>query len=133
VGCGRYSRQPRPARDGRHIERQRVRKTAKLPEHQPGIALPLTQHLHQQVMHSIKRRFCWVLVAIRGDVEIDALRAGRAFPTQAAEQELVRLRQIKALEVADGAWKDRDHPVLQQGAAQWVSGLRSEYGRRFER
>ena len=29
----------------------------------------------------------------------------------------MRLRQIKALEGADGVWKDRDHPKLQQEAA----------------
>src|SRR5580658_733811 len=75
-------------RDGRHIERQRV-KTAKLPEHRPGIALPLTS----------------------------APSPASAFLSPAAEQDLVRLRQIKALEGADGVWKDRDHPKLQQEAA----------------
>jgi len=43
-------------------------------------------------------------------VEIDTLvgkRGRSAFLTQAAEKELMRLRQIKALEGAAGAWKDK--------------------------
>jgi hypothetical protein len=43
----------------------------------------------------------------------------------------MRLRQIKALEAAAGAWKDRDHPDLKQGAAKWVKKLRREYDQRF--
>jgi hypothetical protein len=35
------------------------------------------------------------------------------------------------LEGAAGAWKDKDHPELKQGAARWVKKLRSEYDRRF--
>jgi len=69
-------------------------------------------------------------------VEIDTLvgkRGRSAFLTQAAEKELMRLRQIKALEGAAGAWKDKDHPELRQGAAKWVKKLRSEYDRRFEK
>ena len=47
--------------------------------------------------------------------EIDTLvgkRGRSAFLTQAAEKELMRLRQIKALESLAGAWKDKDHPEL---------------------
>ena len=68
--------------------------------------------------------------------EIDTLvgkRSRSAFLTQAAEKELMRLRQIKALENAAGAWKDKDHPELKQGAAKWVKELRREYDRRFEK
>jgi hypothetical protein len=49
-------------------------------------------------------------------VEIDTLVVKRdrsAFLTQAAEKELMRLRQIKALEGAAGAWKDKDHSPYQ--------------------
>src|ERR1039457_5230524 len=49
-------------------------------------------------------------------VEIDTLVGKRdrsAFLTQAAEKELMRLRQIKALEGAAGAWKDKDHSLYQ--------------------
>ena len=68
--------------------------------------------------------------------EIDTLvgkRGRSAFLTQAAEKELMRLRQIKALESAAGSWKDKDHPELKGGAAQWVKKLRKEYDQRFEK
>ena len=68
--------------------------------------------------------------------EIDTLvgKRGRStFLTQAAEKELMRLRQIKALESVAGSWKDKDHPELKQGAAMWVKKLRREYDERFER
>jgi metal-responsive CopG/Arc/MetJ family transcriptional regulator len=58
-------------------------------------------------------------------------RSRSAFLTQAAEKELLRLRQIKALEGAAGAWADEDHPELKQGAAKWVKKLRREYEQRF--
>ena len=45
----------------------------------------------------------------------------------------MRLRQMKALEVAAGSWKDKDHPELKEGAAKWVKKLRQEYDRRFEK
>ena len=68
--------------------------------------------------------------------EIDTLvgkRSRSTFFTQAAEKELMRLRQIKALEGVAGAWKDKDHPELKQGAAKWVKKLRQEYDQRFEK
>jgi len=68
--------------------------------------------------------------------EIDSLvgkRGRSAFLTQAAEKELLRLRQIKAIKAATGTWKDKDHPELKQGAVKWVNKLRREYDRRFER
>jgi hypothetical protein len=69
-------------------------------------------------------------------MEIDTLvgkRSRSTFLTQAAEKELMRLRQIKALEGAAGAWKDKDPPELKQGSAKWVKKLRREYDQRFER
>ena len=68
--------------------------------------------------------------------EIDTVvgkRGRSAFLTQAAEKELMRLRQIRALEAAAGSWKDKDHPELKQGAAKWVRKLRREYDRRLEK
>lgn len=68
--------------------------------------------------------------------EIDTMvgKRGRStFLTQAAEKELARLRQIKALESATGIWKDKDHPELKQGAAKWVKQLRQEYDRRVQK
>jgi hypothetical protein len=68
--------------------------------------------------------------------EIDRVvgKRGRSrFLIQAAEKELRRLRQIQALEDTAGAWKDREHPELQEGAAKWVKALRREADRRLEK
>ena len=56
-----------------------------------------------------------------------------SFLTQAAEEKLMRLRQLKALEAAAGSWKDKDHPELKQGSAKWVRKLRQESERRFQK
>ena len=61
--------------------------------------------------------------------DIDTLVGSRqrsSFITQAAERELMRLRQIAALKAAAGAWKDKDHPELKQGSVKWVRKLRQE-------
>ena len=68
--------------------------------------------------------------------EIDRLvgKRGRSeFLTHAAEKELRRLQQIKALEGAAGTWKDKDHPELKGGAAHWVRELRKENERRLHK
>ncbi len=68
--------------------------------------------------------------------EIDRLvgKRGRSeFLAHAAEKELRRLQQIKALENVDGAWKDKDHPELKVGAAHWVKELRKESERQLHR
>jgi hypothetical protein len=31
----------------------------------------------------------------------------------------MRLGQLKALEAAAGSWKDKDHPEMNHGAANW--------------
>jgi len=46
-----------------------------------------------------------------------------SFLTRVAERELMRLRQLKALDELV-PWKDKDHPELKQGAAKWVRKLR---------
>jgi hypothetical protein len=56
-----------------------------------------------------------------------------SFQAQAAEEKLMHIRQLKALESAAGAWKDKDHPELKQGAAKWVRKLRQETERRFQK
>ena len=53
-------------------------------------------------------------------------RGRSAFLTQAAEKELMRLRQVKALKAATGSWKDEDHPELANGSGNWVRKLRAE-------
>ena len=67
---------------------------------------------------------------------IDAVVGARGrsrFLVEAAERELRRLAQSKALERAAGAWRAQDHPELQKGAAAWVRSLRSEGERRLGR
>ncbi len=68
--------------------------------------------------------------------EIDTVVGGRqrsSFITQAAERELMRLRQIAALKAAAGAWQDKDHAELKRGSAKWVRKLRQENERRFQK
>jgi hypothetical protein len=68
--------------------------------------------------------------------DIDAvvgIRQRSSFLTQAAEEKLMRLRQIKALEAAIGSWKDKDHPELKQGAGKWVAKLRQQDEKRFRK
>ena len=57
-------------------------------------------------------------------------RQRSSFLTQAAERELMRLRQLKALDELV-PWKDKDHPELKEGAAKWISKLRREDEKRF--
>jgi hypothetical protein len=68
--------------------------------------------------------------------EIDTVvgrRQRSSFISQAAEKELMRRRQLAALDAVSGAWKDKDHPELKQGAAQWVRKLRRESERRLRK
>jgi hypothetical protein len=66
-------------------------------------------------------------------IDIIVGKRGRSkFLTQAAEKELMRLRQFKAIEAAAGSWKDKDHLELQRGAAKWVDKLRREDEKRFQ-
>jgi hypothetical protein len=67
--------------------------------------------------------------------DIDAIVGSRqrsSFLTQAAERELMRLRQLKALDDVV-PWKDKDHPELKGGAAKWVSKLRKQDEKRFKK
>lgn len=67
--------------------------------------------------------------------DIDAVVGSRqrsSFLTQAAERELMRLRQLKALDDVV-PWKDKDHPELKRGAAKWVSKLRKQDEKRFRK
>ena len=67
--------------------------------------------------------------------DIDTLVGSRQrsrFLTQAAERELMRLRQLRSLEAVAGTWKDEDHPELKQGAAKWVEKLRRRDEKRFQ-
>jgi hypothetical protein len=67
-------------------------------------------------------------------IDIIVGKRGRSkFLAQAAEKELMRLSQLKALEAAAGSWKDPDHPELKHGAAKWVDKLRREDEERFQK
>ena len=68
--------------------------------------------------------------------DIDTLVGSRqrsTFLTQAAEEKLMRYRQLKAIEAAAGTWKDKDHPELKQGAAKYISKLRRQDEKRFQK
>jgi len=45
----------------------------------------------------------------------------------------MRRRQLKAIEAATGTWKDKDHPEPKQGAAKYISKLRRQDEKRFEK
>ena len=87
-----------------------------------------------QTLMTIKRTH--VVLSEQLVKDIDTLVGSRqrsSFLTQAAEEKLMRLRQLKALEAAAGAWKDKDHPELKQGAAKWVTKLRRQDEKRFQK
>jgi metal-responsive CopG/Arc/MetJ family transcriptional regulator len=86
----------------------------------------------------LKTATCWTNVALPSRLisAIDAAvgRRGRSrFILRAAERELKRLAQVKALRSAAGSWADRDHPELRKGSAAWVNRIRSEGERRLKR
>jgi hypothetical protein len=67
--------------------------------------------------------------------DIDRLVGGRqrsSFLTQAAERELMRLRQLKALDELM-PWDEKKHPELKQGAAKYVRKLRRQDEQRFKK
>jgi hypothetical protein len=68
--------------------------------------------------------------------DIDRLvgpRQRSSFLTEAAQEKLLRYRQIAALRVAAGAWKDADHPELRLGSDKWVKKMRKEGERRLKK
>ena len=61
--------------------------------------------------------------------DIDRLvgpRGRSRFIVAAASAEARRQLQLKALDKADGSWKDERHPELKEGARKWVAGIRRE-------
>jgi hypothetical protein len=65
--------------------------------------------------------------------EVVGKRGRSGFLVQAAEKELQRLRQIKALEMAARSWSDKDHPELKEASSAWVKKLRHENERRLRK
>jgi hypothetical protein len=45
----------------------------------------------------------------------------------------MRYRQLKAIEAATGAWKDKDHPELKQGSARHIAKLRRQDEKRLQK
>lgn len=79
-----------------------------------------------------KRTHIVIPAVLAGEIDRVVGKRGRSgFLAEAARKELKRLRLLKALERAGGSWKDRDHPELSKGAAQWVERLRKQDERRF--
>ena len=60
-------------------------------------------------------------------------RQRSGFLTRATERELMRLRQMNAIEATAGAWKDKDHPELKGGAAKYISKQRKLDQKRSEK
>lgn len=60
-------------------------------------------------------------------------RQRSSFLTEAAQEKLLRYRQIAALKAAAGAWKDADHPELKGGSEKWVRKIRKEGERRLKK
>lgn len=83
---------------------------------------------------NIKRTHIVIPEQLVTRIDIIVGKRGRSkFLAQAAEKELMRLGQLRALEAAGGSWKDADHPELKHGAAKWVDKLRREDEARFEK
>jgi Arc/MetJ-type ribon-helix-helix transcriptional regulator len=81
-----------------------------------------------------KRTHIVIPEQLAAQIDILVGRRGRSkFLAQAAEKELMRLGQLKAMEAAAGSWKDKDHPELKRGAAKWVDKLRRQDETRFQK
>lgn len=68
--------------------------------------------------------------------EIDDLvgpRGRSAFLVETARNEVRRKRLLDFLSSDDPAWKDENHPELNEGAATWVRKLRAESERAITR
>ncbi len=86
-------------------------------------------------MKAVARRTHVVIPAeVVSAIDVVVGKRGRSrFLVRAAERELRRLEQAKALVVAAGSWRDADHPELKRGAAAWVRRLRREGEKRLRR
>jgi len=68
--------------------------------------------------------------------EIDKIVGSRgrsAFLAELAQREIKRRRMLDILRSGKPVWKDKDHPELKGGAAQWVRKIRAQSEARFER
>lgn len=86
------------------------------------------------VSKNLSRR-AHVILPVDVVADIDKLvgkRGRSAFLTELAQREIKLRRQREVLQETAGAWKAEDHPELAQGAAAWVSQIRSLDSQRFE-
>jgi Arc/MetJ-type ribon-helix-helix transcriptional regulator len=60
-------------------------------------------------------------------------RSRSRFIAEAVRNALLIARQKEALRNAVGSWKDKDHPELKAGTAEWVGKLRRESEERFKK
>jgi len=64
--------------------------------------------------------------------EIDSLvgpRGRSAFLVETARNEVRRKKLLQFLDSNEPAWKEKNHPELAQGAAEWVRKMRAESDR----
>ncbi len=83
---------------------------------------------------SMRTRRTHIVIPEQLAARIDSVvgkRGRSSFLAQAAEKELMRLRQLKALKTAMGACKSEGHPELERGAAAWVAKVRREDEKRY--
>jgi hypothetical protein len=78
-------------------------------------------------MHSTQRAH----ILIPADLlrEIDAIvgpRGRSAFLLETAREEVRRRKLLRFLESDEAAWREREHPELGKGSAEWVRNLRAE-------
>ena len=74
-----------------------------------------------------KRAHVILPVDVVADIDKLVGKRGRsAFLTEIARDEILRRQQRNALRKSIGAWKDEDHPELEQGSAAWVRQIRAE-------
>jgi len=71
---------------------------------------------------------------VRADLDRLVEKRNRSrFITEAVRKALLLARQKEALQQAAGSWKEEDHPELKAGAAAWVSRMRREDEKRFQK
>ena len=72
-------------------------------------------------------------VDLMADIDKLVGKRGRsAFISEIIRDEIQRRQQRTALQSAQDAWKDSDHPELKDGAAAWVRKMRAESEKRME-
>lgn len=91
-------------------------------------------HTTSVLKTSSKRAHVILPIDLVADIDKLVGKRGRsAFLTEVARDEIMRRRQRDALRQSAGAWRDADHPELQQGSDAWVRQMRAESDERLQR